>query len=41
MMVSDAPNCGVTYDHQSDNCISFILQSTGEKEKELAAYKVY
>jgi hypothetical protein len=29
MIVSDAPNCGITYDRQSDNRNSFIIQATG------------
>ncbi len=29
MVVSDAPNCGVTYDHHYDNRNSFIIQATG------------
>ncbi len=28
-IVSDAPNCGVTYDCQSDDRNSFIIQATG------------
>ncbi len=28
-MVSDAPNCGVTYDHHYDDRNSFIIQATG------------
>jgi hypothetical protein len=29
-IVGDAPNCGVTYDHQSDDRNRFILQATGQ-----------
>ncbi len=29
MTVSDAPNCGITYDHQSDDHNNFIIQATG------------
>jgi hypothetical protein len=29
MIVSDAPNCGVTYDCHYDNHNSFIIQATG------------
>ncbi len=28
MIVSDAPNCGVTYDRHYGNCNSFIIQAT-------------
>jgi hypothetical protein len=28
MIVSDAPNCGVTYDRHYDNHNSFIIQAT-------------
>jgi hypothetical protein len=28
-IVSDAPNCGVTYDCQSDDHNSFVIQATG------------
>ncbi len=28
MIISDAPNCGVTYDRQSDDRNSFIIQAT-------------
>jgi len=28
-IVSDAPNCGVTYKRQSDDRNSFIIQATG------------
>jgi len=28
MIVSDAPNCGITYDHHYDNRNSFIIQAT-------------
>jgi hypothetical protein len=27
--LSDAPNCGVTYDRHYDDCNSFIIQATG------------
>jgi hypothetical protein len=29
MIVSDAPNCGVTYDHHNYDRSSFIIQATG------------
>jgi hypothetical protein len=29
MIVSDAPNCGVTYDRHYDNHNSFIIQARG------------
>jgi hypothetical protein len=29
-IVSDAPNCGVTYDRHYDNRISFLIQTTGQ-----------
>jgi len=28
MIVSGAPNCGITYDHHYDNRNSFIIQGT-------------
>ncbi len=28
-IISDAPNCGVTYDRHYDDCNSFIIQATG------------
>jgi hypothetical protein len=28
-IISDAPNCGLTYDRQSDNRNSFIMQAKG------------
>ncbi len=28
-IISDAPNCGITYDRQSDNRNSFIIQAKG------------
>ncbi len=28
-IVSDAPNCGITYDCHNDICNSFIIQATG------------
>jgi hypothetical protein len=28
MIISDAPNCGVTYDHHYDNYNSLIIQAT-------------
>jgi len=31
MIVSDAPNCGVTYDCHYDDRNSFIIQATGNK----------
>jgi len=30
MIVSDAPNCGVTYDRHYDDRNSFIIQATGQ-----------
>jgi len=32
MIVSDAPNCGVTYDWHYDDRNSFIIQATAYKE---------
>jgi hypothetical protein len=29
-IVSNAPNCGITYDHHYDDCNSFIIQATGQ-----------
>jgi hypothetical protein len=29
MIVSDASNCGITYDHHYDNHNSFLIQATG------------
>ncbi len=29
MIVSDAPNCSITYDRHYDDCNSFIIQATG------------
>ncbi len=29
MIVSDAPNCGITYDRHYDDRNSFIIQATG------------
>ncbi len=29
MIISDAPNCGITYDDHYDNRNSFIIQATG------------
>ncbi len=29
MIISDAPNCGVTYDRHCDDRNSFIIQATG------------
>jgi hypothetical protein len=34
MIVSDAPNCGVTYDRHYDDCNSFIIQATGGHGKD-------
>jgi hypothetical protein len=31
-IISDAPNCGVTYDCQSEDHNSFIIQATGAQE---------
>ncbi len=30
MIVSDAPNCGITYDHHYDDRNSFIIQATDQ-----------
>jgi hypothetical protein len=27
-IISDAPNCGITYDRHYDDCNSFIIQAT-------------
>ncbi len=35
MIVSDAPNCGVSYDRQSDDHNSFIIQATGQEKKSI------
>jgi len=32
MIVSDTPNCGITYDHHYDDCNSFIVQATEKSE---------
>ncbi len=33
-ILSDAPNCGVTYDRHYDDRNSFIMQATGENDRE-------
>ncbi len=32
MIISDAPNCGVTYDRHYDDRKSFIIQATGDNQ---------
>ncbi len=33
MIVGDAPNCGLTYNHHYDDRNSFIIQATGFYKK--------
>jgi hypothetical protein len=33
-LLSDAPNCGITYDRHYDDCNSFKIQATGENDRE-------
>jgi hypothetical protein len=35
MIVSDAPNCSVTYDSHYDDRNSFIIQATGANAKKI------
>ncbi len=37
-IVSDAPNCGVTYDRHYDDRNSFITQATVERKRRLYSY---
>ncbi len=39
MIVSDAPNCGVTYDCHYDDCNSFIIQATAVQTIRRRRYK--
>jgi hypothetical protein len=43
MIISDAPNCGITYDRQSDDRNSFIIQATVVicQARELKIYHLY
>ncbi len=35
MIVSDAPNCGVTYDRHNDDHNSFKIQATGSSQAKM------
>jgi len=41
MIVSDAPNCGVTYDRHYDNRNSFIIQATGGSANNCCVFNLF